>query len=162
MITSKVMVGAVAVAAIVGVAVFLRPKPVARDELRPPGSIPPAALSILRSKMARHEQQMKNLLTRVLMLDDDGIARAAGEIFDEPALARPLLNDELNALLPERFFALQDELRQHARRLVAASGRHDRPAVAEEFGALSKSCISCHEVYLYETGAPPMRPEAAR
>jgi hypothetical protein len=162
MVSSKVIVGAVAVAAIVGVAVFLRPKPVARNELRPPGSIPPQALSVLRSKMARHDEQMNNLLARVLMLDDDGIARAAGAIFDEPELSRPALGHELNALLPERFFALQDELRQHARRLVAASSRHDRPAVAEEFGALSKSCISCHEVYLYETGAPATRPEATR
>jgi hypothetical protein len=160
MVSSKVVVGVVAVAAIVGLAVFLRPKPVARNELRPAGSIPPQALSILESKMARHDEQMNDLLARVLMLDDDGIARAAGSIFDEPELTRPALGNELNALLPDRFFALQDDLRQHARRLVAASGRHDRPAVAEEFGALAKSCISCHEIYLYETGAQVTRPGA--
>jgi hypothetical protein len=147
------IVGAAIVAAAVGLALFLRPKPTAREELTAPGTIPPAAVAVLRTKMVHHDAQMKNLLDRVLMLDDDGIARAAGEIFDEPALARPVLGDELNALLPERFFTLQTEMRESARQLVAASVRHDRPGVAEAFGALSKSCVSCHEVYLFETGA---------
>jgi hypothetical protein len=150
---STVIVGAVILAAAVGLAVFLRPKPTAREELAAPGTIPPAALAVLRTKMGHHDAQMKTLLDRVLMLDDDGIARAAGEIFDEPALARPVLGDELNALLPERFFTLQNDVRERARQLVAASGRHDRAGVAEEFGALSKSCVACHEVYLFETGA---------
>ena len=148
MTKSRVIVGALVVAVAVGVALFLKPRKVARDELATPGSIPPAALSILRTKMGHHEAQMTALLHRVLLLDDDGIARAAGEIFDEPALARPVLGDELNALLPERFFTLQTEMRESARQLVAASVRHDRPGVAEAFGALSKSCVSCHEVYL--------------
>jgi hypothetical protein len=97
----------------------------------------------------------------VLLLDDEGIARAAGAIFDEPALARPVFGDELNALLPERFFELQSAMMGSARRLVAASARHDRAGIAEEFGALSKSCVSCHEVYLFETGGA-VRPETAR
>jgi hypothetical protein len=157
---SSVIVGGVAVAAIVGVALLLKPKPVAREELAVPGSIPPAALAVLRTKMANHGEQMTTLLHQVLLLDDDGIARAAGAIFDEPALARPIVGDELNALLPERFFDLQAAMVASARRLVAASARHDRPAVAEEFGALSKSCVSCHEAYLFETGSTTHR-EAA-
>ena len=73
--------------------------------------------------MARHDVQMRALVSRVVMLDDDGVARAAGEIFDEPALARPVAGDELNGLLPDRFFVLQDELKARSRRLVAASLR---------------------------------------
>ena len=159
---SKAIVGALALAIAVGVALFLKPTRVARDELRDPGAIPPAALTALKAKMGHHDVQMRTLLERVLMLDDDGVARAAGAIFDEPALARPLLGDELNALLPDRFFALQDELRRHARELVIASGKHDRGAVADQFGALSKSCVSCHEVYLFETGQPAPHAEAVR
>src|SRR4051812_5743193 len=80
---------------------FLRPRPVAHEELAAPATIPPALVHVLKVKMGRHDLQMKALLTRVVLLDDDGIARAAGEIFDEPALAAPLAGDELNGLLPE-------------------------------------------------------------
>jgi hypothetical protein len=132
-------------------ALFLRPRPVAHEELAAPATIPPALVHVLKVKMGRHDLQMKALLTRVVLLDDDGIARAAGEIFDEPALAAPLAGDELNGLLPERFFTLQDELRKHAKQLVIASDRHDRAAVADEFAALSKTCVGCHEVYLRGT-----------
>jgi hypothetical protein len=145
---STVIVGSAVVAVVVGLAIFLRPKPAAREELAAPATIPPALVQVLRTKMGRHDFQMRTLMSRVVLLDDDGIARAAGEVFDEPALARPLAGDELNGMLPERFFVLQEELRQHARKLVMASQRHDRAAVADEFAALSKSCLSCHEVYL--------------
>jgi hypothetical protein len=91
---------------------------------------------------------MKALMTRVVLIDDDGVARAAGAIYDEPALARPVAGDELNGLLPERFFVLQDELRERARRLVIASSHHDRATVADEFAALAKTCVTCHDVYL--------------
>lgn len=148
MTKKAVIVGSAALAALIGLGVFLRPRPVAKEQLASPAAIPPAMLAIIKRKMGRHDVQMKTLMTRVLLLDDDGVARAAGEIFDEPSLGRPLAGDELNGLLPERFFVLQDELRAQARRLVAASGRHDRAAVADEFATLSKTCIKCHEVYL--------------
>jgi hypothetical protein len=141
-------VGSAVLAGVIGLAIFLRPKPAGREELPAPGSIPPAMVQVLKTKMGRHDIQMKTLVSRVVLLDDDGVARAAGEIFDEPALARPLLGDELNGLLPERFFALQDELRNRTRQLVIASNRQDRAAVANEFAAITKTCISCHEVYL--------------
>ena len=104
--------------------------------------------------MNRHDVQMRNVLSRVVLLDDDGTARAAGEIFDEPALARPLSGEELNGLLPDRFFTLQDELKASARRLVIASGRHDHRAMAEELGALTRTCVSCHQVFLYGDADP--------
>jgi hypothetical protein len=145
---SKAIVGSVVLASLVGAALFLRPRQAAKEELARPATIPPAMLSILKTKMGRHDLQMKTLMDRVILLDDDGVARAAGEIFDEPSLARPLQGDELNGMLPERFFVLQDDLRKRARQLVIASDRHDRVAVADEFAALSKTCITCHEVYL--------------
>jgi len=145
---SVAIVGSLVVATLVGGAVFLRPRPSAKEELARPAAISPAMLSVLETKMGQHDLQMRELMTRVVLLDDDGVARAAGAIFDEPALARPILGDELNALLPGRFFALQDDLRNHARLLVIASSHHDRAAVADEFAALSKTCINCHDVYL--------------
>ena len=159
MTKSRALVGMLAVAVLAGLALFLKPRKLGR-ELPAPGALPPAAVAVLKTKMTHHEAQMTGLLRQVLLLDDEGIARAAGEIFDEPELARPVLGDELNALLPERFFTLQGEVREHARRLAAASARHDRVAVPEEFAALSKACVGCHEVYLYDTTAH--RPEAAR
>jgi len=121
----------------------------AREQLAEPAAIPAIARQAVRSKMARHEAQMRTLVSRVVMLDDDGVARAAGQSVDEPARARPVAGDELNGLLPARFFALQDELKARSRRLVAASTSRDHAAMADEFAALAKSCVSCHEVYLH-------------
>jgi hypothetical protein len=144
---STAIIGSALLAGAVGLALFLRPRTVRQEQLAAPASIPPAMIHVIRGKMGRHDAQMKALLTRVVLLDDDGIARAAGEIFDEPALARPVTGDELNGVLPERFFVLQDELRRRAKQLVVASNRHDRAAVAVEFAALSKTCLDCHDVY---------------
>jgi hypothetical protein len=149
---STAFVGALVLAGLVGTAIFLRSSPVGKGELARPAAIPAAMLNVIKTKMGRHDLQMKALFERVVLLDDDGVARAAGEIFDEPSLARPITGDELNGVLPERFFVLQDELRRRARQLVVASGRHDRTAVANEFAELSKTCIACHEVYLGGAG----------
>lgn len=153
MTRSAVITGSFIIAGVVGAAVLLRARPIARDQLPVAPAMPSAARQIVRSKMERHEAQMKALISRVVLLDDDGVARVAGEIFDEPALARPIAGDELNGLIPERFFALQDELRERARQLVIASGKHDREAVANEFAALAKSCVSCHQVFVHGNGA---------
>jgi hypothetical protein len=151
---STALLGSALLAGAIGVATFLRPRPVAHDELPAPASMPPALVHVVRVKMDRHGAQMKELVARVVLLDDDGVARAAGAMFDEPALARPLAGDELNGALPERFFILQDELRKRARQLVVASGQHDRAAVAAEFAALSKTCLDCHQVYLHGDRRP--------
>ena len=151
--------GSLILATAIGVGLFLRPRSTAREQLAAPSSIPAIARQALQTKMARHEIQMRTLVSRVVMLDDDGVARAAGEIFDEPSLARPVAGDELNGLLPERFFALQDELKAGSRRLVAASLSKNHVAMADEFAALAKTCVNCHDVYL-RGDAPP--PEAGR
>jgi hypothetical protein len=152
--------GSVMLAGVLWLGIFLRPTLIARERLAEPASIPAIARQVLRTKMERHDAQMRALSSRVVMLDDDGVARAAGEIFDEPALARPVAGDELNGLLPERFFALQDELKSRARRLVIASQARNHAAIADEFGALAKSCVTCHEVYLHGDGASAPAAEA--
>jgi cytochrome c556 len=52
---------------------------------------------------------------------------------------------------------LQDELRARARQLVIASGTHDRSAIANEFAAVAKSCVSCHQVFVHGDGGTEMR-----
>jgi hypothetical protein len=147
---SFVIASSTLVAGAVAVLLFLRPTHSISPgpELATPQRIPPAMSSIIRSKMRRHGEQMKTLVSRVVVLDYDGTARVAGEIFDEPALARPIAGDELNGLLPARFFDLQDAMRAQARVMVDAAARRDSKAVADSFGALAKTCIGCHDAYL--------------
>jgi hypothetical protein len=141
-------------AAAIALALTLRPtRSIAPGpELAVPEHIPPAARAVIRSKMRRHAEQLPTLMLSVVVLDYDDVARSAGEIFDEPALARPVTGDELNGLLPERFFALQDGLRTAARQVVDAAARRDSAQLTRAFGELTQTCISCHDVYLHGTG----------
>jgi len=138
------------VAGAVAVALLLRPSHSLHrgPELAVPDRIPPAARAVIATKMSRHDEQMPALVSRVVVLDYDGVARAAGEIFDEPRLARPLTGDELNGLLHERFFVLQDQLLAAARSLVTAAADNDSGHMAAAFGELTRTCVECHAVYL--------------
>jgi len=136
--------------AAIAVALLLRPSHTIprAPELAVPERIPPAARQVIASKMRRHAEQLPSLVSSVVVLDYDGAARTAGEIFDEPEIARPIAGDELNGLLPERFFVLQDALRTSARQLVQAAARRDSGLLADAFGGLTRTCVSCHDVYL--------------
>ena len=138
----------------IALALLLRPSRTIQrgPELAVPERIPPAMREVIASKMRRHGEQLPALVSKVVVLDYDGAARAAGEIFDEPGIARPVSGDELNHLLPERFFVLQDALRAGARRIVEAAARRDGVQLADAFGDLTRTCVSCHDVYL--RGAP--------
>lgn len=138
------------VAGAIAVALVLRPSgSIPRGpELAVPERIPPAARAAIRSKMRRHAQQLPALVSNVVALDYDGAARTAGEIFDEPELARPITGDELNALLPERFFTLQAALRSGAHQVVEAAARRDGVKLASAFNVLTGTCVACHDVYL--------------
>ena len=138
----------------IAVALLLRPtRSIPRGpELGAPEHIPPAARAVIASKMRRHAQQLPALVSEVVLLDYDNVAKTAGEIFDEPEIARPVTGDELNGLLPERFFGLQDALRAEARQVVEAAARRDSGRLAGAFGELTRTCVSCHDVYLH--GAP--------
>jgi len=143
--TSTLVAGAIAVALLLRPARTIPPGP----ELGSPERLSPAVRAVVRTKMNHHGDQLTTLVSRVVLLDYDGIARAAGAIFDEPMLARPTAGDELNAALPERFFQSQDALRVAAKQLVAAAALRDRPKLAESFAALTKTCLQCHDLYLH-------------
>src|SRR5215831_4950160 len=97
--SSTILAGAIAVLLFLRPTRSISPGP----ELATPQRIPPAASAIIRSKMRRHGEQMRALVSSAVVLDYDRTARVAGDIFDEPALARPVAGDELNTLLPARF-----------------------------------------------------------
>jgi hypothetical protein len=146
--TSTLVAGAIAVALILKPSRSISPL----RELGTPEHIPAAARAVIRSRMQRHGAQLGLLVSETVLLDYDAAARTAGEIYDEPTLARPVTGDELNGVLPERFFTLEDDLRAETRRLVIAAARRDSAQLTGALSALTKSCISCHELYLH--GSP--------
>jgi hypothetical protein len=154
--TSTLVAGAIAIALILRPSRSISPSP----EMGTPEHIPPAARAVIRSRMQHHGAQLGALVSQVVLLDYEAVAHTAGEIYDEPTLARPLTGDELNGVLPERFFALQDDLRSDARRLVAAAARRDSAQLAGELAVLTKGCMACHDLYLH--GAPDSSPPENR
>ena len=128
----------------------------------PKGALPaPAHLSgtarrLISTRMERHGAAMSDLMWAALFLDYRSTAELAGEIADEPKLARPLSRDasELNAALPAGFFDLQDELATHARRLADEAAAEDPERLSTALGALTDTCLRCHATYLSE---PPRR-----
>jgi hypothetical protein len=156
-----VLVSATLVAGAIAVALILRPSHTIQPELAAPPDIPPALRAILKQRMERHGGQMSDLVSRLVILDYDGAARVAGAIYDEPTIARPLEPDQLNQLLPERFFVLQDALKSQTRRVVTAAAQKDGQKLAEELGVLVRACVQCHAAYLYERPAPRTAAPAA-
>ena len=142
--TSTLVAGAIAIALILRPSRTIPPGP----ELATPERLSPALRAVVRSKMTRHGAELTALISKVIVLDYDGIAREAGAIFDEPTLARPVAGDELNAALPERYFEYQAALRTEAKRLVETAARRDGPHLSESFGSLMSTCLRCHDLYL--------------
>ena len=142
------------VAGAIAVALILRPnRSILPDvDLPAPERLSPALRGVIKSKMTRHAEQLATLMSRVVALDYEGVARAAGAIYDEPTLARPLAGDELNGALPERFFILQDALRAQAQTRVDAAARKETRRIAES-SATKRSCVGARNSW----EAPPRR-----
>lgn len=122
----------------------------AQKRLPPPGHFPPTARALLSDRMQHHGQAMSDIVWSVLFLDYDAAADIAEEIASEPQLARPVRREagELNSLLPERFFALQEELVLRAKTLARVARTEDAGAIAQAIGELSGTCVRCHATYL--------------
>lgn len=125
--------------------------------------LPPQAREVLRSRMERHGAEMTVLMATVVLLDYEAAEALALDIAREPRLGRPMPSetDTLNALLPPRFFDLQDQLLQRAEATAAAARLRDDAGLARAFSALGETCVSCHSAYLRtgadsDEGAPPV------
>jgi hypothetical protein len=118
--------------------------------LRTPDYIPETARVLLRKKMERHGQDARDLMFGVTLLQYDVAKAAAQRISSEPRFVRPIAGgeDDLNALLPERFFVLQDEARNRAQAVATAAEKKDDKALAEGYGRLVETCVACHSAYL--------------
>ena len=105
------------------------------------------ARAALKTQMRTHARGMMELVSRVTLLDWDGVIVAAQRVLDEPRVARPLTGDasELNASLPARFFALQDELRGDLQGLQRAAQAHDVDGLADSFARTTRTCVRCHD-----------------
>ena len=112
---------------------------------------PPAPLRpYLRQRMAQHGDEMMKLVGSVILLERPLVKAGALRLAQEPRLARPILGGEedLNTVIPERFFVLQDELRNGARALAESADHGDDALLARRFGELSATCVSCHSAFL--------------
>jgi hypothetical protein len=119
------------------------------EGLPAPDYLPEAARALLRKKMDRHGLDARELMYGVTLLRYDVARGAAQRIASEPRLSRPEAGseDDLTTALPERFFVLQDEARLRAQAVMAAADKRDDKALAESYGLLVQTCVSCHSVY---------------
>lgn len=112
--------------------------------------LPALGRELLKKRMSHHAIDMQQLLFAVLMLQRDDAKTLALRIAAEPQLVRPFPGDRdtLNQMLPEKFFVLQAELKGRAQRVAEAAGSKNDQALAESFGALNQTCVSCHSAFL--------------
>lgn len=124
------------------------PAPVAA--LPDPDWLPTEAKEMLHARMDRHGEVMMLLLVSVLTLHQNDTELLAEQVAAEPRLGRPGPAEKgtLNALLPTRFFGLQDELTERAHALAEAARASDHGRIVRAYGRLAETCVSCHSVYL--------------
>jgi hypothetical protein len=136
--------------------------PGAAKRLPPPDHISQQASAEIQARMARHGEVVSNLVRAVVLLDRPTIRTLATRIADEEVIARAGATGEPRQLaLPSEFFTIQDELATDARKLAetAAEGGDDH-LLAERFAALTRTCVSCHTVYLHGRPGPvPLDPK---
>jgi hypothetical protein len=119
-------------------------------DLHTPEYLPERAREMLRDRMARHGEDMMTLMAALLMLNYETAQEIALGISREPKLSRPgpQEKDTLNALLPRRFFDLQDLLVTRAKAVANAAAAADDARVMRAYGQLAETCLACHASYL--------------
>ena len=116
--------------------------------LAEPGYLSETARQALHTKMSAHASDMRSLLEGVLRLRREEIRAAAQRILDEPRIARPTGGSDANAMLPERYFVLQDRLRDRARALAELTQHGTDQQLAAAFAGVIQTCVECHSSYL--------------
>jgi hypothetical protein len=144
--------GALIAAIAVGIVVALAPaRRIAHEPALPPAArLSDAARAALRTQMHAHARGMMELVSSTTVLDYAGVTASAQRLLAEPRIARPLSDDatELNAALPARFFALQDQLRSNLQSVADAAAARDASRLADAFAATTRTCVHCHDAYL--------------
>lgn len=115
-----------------------------------PEWLPDEAKEMLSSRMQRHGEEMMLLLVSVMTLQHGDTEILAEQVAAEPRLGRPAAGETgtISAMLPVRFFDLQDELLVRARTMAEAAKTSDPSRIVRAYGQLAETCVSCHSVYL--------------
>jgi cytochrome c556 len=128
-----------------------------------PEHITQDARAEVKARMARHGETMSSLVRAVVLLDRPTIRTLATRIADEEVIARAGAGGQQKPpALPREFFAAQDDLSTNARQLAAAAveGGDDR-VLSERFAAVTRTCVTCHSIYLHGRPDPsPFGPKA--
>lgn len=112
--------------------------------------LPALVRKLLLDNMWNHGEAMENLLWSALMLDHELTEINARKIVSAPKMSRPApeAGDTLNDQLPMTFFDLQDQMYDAAGRLADAARARNDADTANAYAQLTRTCISCHSVYL--------------
>lgn len=124
--------------------------PKAPPVMQKPEWIPSEAREMLTARMRRHGEEMMFLVVSVLILSYDSAEEMAEEIAAEPKIGRPGAGESgtINALLPQRFFEFQDELRERADAVSDAAHAKDHVRLVRAYGQLAETCVGCHAAYM--------------
>ena len=115
-----------------------------------PAWLPSEAREMLSARMDRHGEVMMMLLVSVMTLQHSDTELLAEQVAAEPRLGRPATGEKgtISALLPPRFFTLQDQLVDRAHAVANAARANDNGRIVRAYGQLAETCVSCHSVYL--------------
>jgi hypothetical protein len=115
-----------------------------------PSWLPTEAREMLGARMDRHGEVMMMLLVSVMTLQHSDTELLAEQVAAEPRIGRPATGEKgtISALLPPRFFTLQDELVDRAHAVANAARANDNSRIVRAYGQLAETCVSCHSVYL--------------
>jgi hypothetical protein len=121
-----------------------------KGSLPEPEWLPSEAREMLTARMDRHGEVMMLLLVSVMTLQHADTELLAEQVAAEPRIGRPATGEQgtISALLPPRFFTLQDELVDRARAVANAARANDNSRTVRAYGQLAETCVSCHSVYL--------------
>jgi hypothetical protein len=122
--------------------------------LRPSAALSSEVRRSIRLEMTGHGREMTNLLWTVLLLDYSGASASAQRIAAASERLPHAKDGGARAELPERFVALQRELKTQLKGVQRATDQRSSRLLTEAFGRLSRTCVSCHAFYMYGPKEP--------
>ena len=112
----------------------------------------------LSARMGRHGRVMEQLVRSVVLLDRPTIRILAERIADEETIARAesSVSERKRLALAPELAAEQTQLHTVARQLAAAAvAGGDDVQLADRFAELTRTCVSCHSVYMHRRSDVP-------